>query len=517
MVRQQAFTRLGIIAAAFVIPFAALFYLHFISGSGSTAQLIVIGLLALAGAGAGGKLIFDDVNRLNDYEWKLEGIRRTRLVLQYKPDGTILTMNSKILELLGYRPEQCIGRHHSMFVTPDVAASTEYRDLWAKLARGEYVEQRYKRRAAGGRDVWVLSNYTSVYDLSGKLTKIVNWMTDLTAAHEEQEKVVEVMAEALEKLAAGDLTVRIDNTLEGEYDALRRDFNGAAEQLENTVHGVTENAFEITAGASEISTAADELSRRTEQQAASLEETAAALEEITVTVKKTAANARDAHANVKDAKVAAEDGGRVVETAIGAMDSILHSSQKITDIIGVIDEIAFQTNLLALNAGVEAARAGEAGRGFAVVASEVRALAQRSGDAAKEIKALINTSGDHVASGVKLVGETGESLKRIVDQVSRINSLVSEIALAAEQQSSGIEQVNAAVGQMDQVTQQNAAMVEESTAASHQLAGKAQSLNQIVSVFQLSKAAARQPQSMARPANVVPLKKVQSGGDWEEF
>jgi methyl-accepting chemotaxis protein len=272
----------------------------------------------------------------------------------------------------------------------------------------------------------------------------------------------------------------------GTFAKLKGDFNTASTRLEDAVKSVLSGTDSIGVGAGEISHAADDLSRRTEQQAASLEETAAALEEITATVKRTAQNAKDATAIVTKAKSAAEEGGSVVKTAIGAMGQIEQSSRQITDIISVIDEIAFQTNLLALNAGVEAARAGDAGRGLAVVASEVRALAQRSGQAAKEIKALIQASGGHVASGVKYVGETGDALKRIVDQVVQINALVSEMASAADQQSTGIEEVNAAVAQMDQVTQQNAAMVEESTAAARNLAAETGELNDLVAFFKVT-------------------------------
>jgi methyl-accepting chemotaxis protein len=251
---------------------------------------------------------------------------------------------------------------------------------------------------------------------------------------------------------------------------------------------VLQNTGEISTGAGEISQAADDLSRRTEQQAASLEQTSAALEEITATVKTTASNAREARTRATAAKTAAENGGKVVGTAVDAMAKIEQSSKKITDIIGVIDEIAFQTNLLALNAGVEAARAGDAGRGFAVVASEVRALAQRSSDAAKQIRGLITASGEQVGAGVKYVGETGHALKRIVDQIMEINSFVTEMAQAAEQQATGIQQVNAAVGQMDQVTQQNAAMVEQSTAASHNLATETHDLTQLIAFFDVGMA-----------------------------
>src|ERR1051326_4121499 len=303
---------------------------------------------------------------------------------------------------------------------------------------------------------------------------------------QETVQVVEAIGSGLEALAKGNLSYRLSATMSGSFAKLKDDFNAALAQLEEAVKAVLSGTEDIGVGANEISQAADDLSRRTEQQAASLEETAAALEEITATVKMTAQNAKEATSIVTKAKAAAEEGGGVVKTAINAMGQIEQSSKQITDIIGILDEIAFQTNLLALNAGVEAARAGDAGKGFAVVASEVRALAQRSSQAAKEIKSLIQASGGHVASGVKYVGETGDSLRRIVEQVMQINALVSEMASAAHQQSTGIEEVNAAVTQMDQVTQQNAAMVEQSTAAARNLAAQTADLKGLVSFFSVS-------------------------------
>ena len=303
------------------------------------------------------------------------------------------------------------------------------------------------------------------------------------AKAEQTETIVDSIGTGLSELAKGNLSHRIDAELTGPFGPLKKDFNTAATRLNEAMAQVTATSSRIADGTGEIAKAADDLSRRTEQQAANLEETAAALEEITGTVKTTAANARDASRSAADAKAAAEQGGAVVESAIAAMDAIALSSKKITDITGVIDEIAFQTNLLALNAGVEAARAGEAGKGFAVVASEVRALAQRSGDAAKQIKALIHASGEHVDGGVRLVGESGKALGLIVEHVHRINALVSEMAQAAEQQSSGIQEVNSAVGQMDQVTQQNAAMVEQTTAASRALVDETKELSDLVAFF----------------------------------
>jgi len=337
-------------------------------------------------------------------------------------------------------------------------------------------------------------DYQNHKDCVGRMAKAMVSFKDAAAARVQaeadfrnaeaaQRQAVDNIANALSRLAEGDLTVRIPVQMQGEYRKLRDDFNSALDKLEDAVKNVLLGTSGIGTGADEISSAADNLSRRTEQQAASLEETAAALEQITATVRKTAQNAKEANAIVSKAKAAAEDGGRVVQTAITAMGQIESSSKQITDIIGVIDEIAFQTNLLALNAGVEAARAGDAGKGFAVVASEVRALAQRSGEAAKEIKSLIQTSGNHVEAGVKYVGESGDALKNIVRQVIEINSLVGEMAQAAHQQSTGIEQVNVAVSEMDQVTQQNAAMVEQTTAAARTLAGETSALSQQLSFF----------------------------------
>ncbi len=358
--------------------------------------------------------------------------------------------------------------------------------------------------------------------LADTMTVFKNQLAAAEAAKAEQTKtIVDSIGAGLSRLADGDLTHRVTANLTGAFAKLKDDFNTAMSRLQETVQQVLDSTHQIATGAGEISTAADDLSRRTEQQAASLEETAAALEEITATVKKTSANTKEVTTSVATAKSAAELGGRVVGTAVTAMDAIAQSSKQITDIIGVIDEIAFQTNLLALNAGVEAARAGDAGRGFAVVASEVRALAQRSSDAAKQIKALINTSSAHVGDGVKYVGESGEALKRIVDQVVQINAVVGEMALAADQQATGIEEVNSAVAQMDQVTQQNAAMVEESTAASRSLAGETQTLKEIVSFFKVGEErfaapAARpasRPMAKSTPASVRPQPQRMASGN----
>ncbi|CAN5519331.1 methyl-accepting chemotaxis protein [soil metagenome] len=353
-----------------------------------------------------------------------------------------------------------------------------------------------------------------------------------------QAAVVSTLADGLSRLSQGDLTHSISQAFPEEYEALRSDFNAAVDKLREAMQVIVATSSQIGSSSEEIAGASDDLSRRTEQQAASLEETAAALDEITATVKKSAEGASHARQVVQTAKTGAADGGDIVRQAVLAMGEIEKSSTQISQIIGVIDEIAFQTNLLALNAGVEAARAGEAGKGFAVVASEVRALAQRSAEAAKEIKALISASSTQVGSGVQLVGKTGQALEMLVAQVDEIDGLVGEIAASAKEQAVGLNEVNAAVNKMDQVTQQNAAMVEQSTAAAHALNGEATELRRLMGDFRTGAESAppraSRPQAAgpnSRPAASPPRRMAEKiranfGGaaatqhktqDWEEF
>ncbi|MES1198855.1 MAG: methyl-accepting chemotaxis protein [Pseudomonadota bacterium] len=310
------------------------------------------------------------------------------------------------------------------------------------------------------------------------------------AAQEKSERVVAQIGKGLAALAGGDVTYRLTDDLPPEYKQLQLDFNAAMGRMENALQEVAASVEAIRSGSGEITHAADDLSRRTEQQAAALEETAAALDQITATVSRTASNARHADESVAATRSEAEKSSLVMGDAVKAMQAIEGSSRQVAQIIGVIDEIAFQTNLLALNAGVEAARAGEAGRGFAVVASEVRALAQRSAEAAKEIKQLIIASTDQVEGGVALVGQGREALREIMRRVEQVSIVVREIASTAQEQSLGLAQVNQAVNQMDTTTQQNAAMVEQSTAASHAMAQEAEQLAVLVGRFRVSAARA---------------------------
>mgnify|MGYP002652655553 CR=1 FL=1 len=293
------------------------------------------------------------------------------------------------------------------------------------------------------------------------------------------------LAGGLKRLAAGDLAFQLSEPFAPDFEQLRHDLNSAVAQLGDALSAVADSSRSIDGGSREISESADDLSRRTEQQAAALEETAAALDEITANVANSTKRAEEARHVAVEANASAAKSGSVVADAVEAMRRIEHSSGQISNIIGVIDEIAFQTNLLALNAGVEAARAGEAGKGFAVVAQEVRELAQRSAQAAKEIKGLIHNSSAEVENGVKLVRDAGSALKTISGFIVEINVHMESIATSAKEQSVGLAEVNTAVNAMDQTTQQNAAMVEQSNAASNTLANEAVRLRELVSQFKL--------------------------------
>ena len=325
-----------------------------------------------------------------------------------------------------------------------------------------------------------------VGQLAGSIAAFRDQLAAAERSKEEQTTlIVDSVGTGLSALAQGDLTARIDAELVGPFAKLKSDFNAAMDAVSSALGAVTESAQGITNGASDIRQASDDLSRRTEQQAASLEETAAAMHEISTTVRETAQNAHRANDVVATTRNDAERSGEVVKRAVEAMNGIERSSAEISEIIAVIDGIAFQTNLLALNAGVEAARAGDAGKGFAVVASEVRALAQRSADAAKDVKSRITASGEQVELGAALVAQTGEALTRIIGRIAEISALMSDIAASAEQQSTGLQQVNTAVAEMDGVTQQNAAMVEEATAAARSLASETQNMAQQIARFRL--------------------------------
>lgn len=347
--------------------------------------------------------------RLRDAEdaGKLDALSRVQGVIEFTPKGDILTANRNFLDTLGYELTEIEGRHHSMFCEPGYSSSEEYSKFWARLANGTFIADEFLRIGKGGRRIFIQASYNPIFDMNGRVLKVVKFATNVTQRVEN----VDQLGAALQSLARGDLTQHLEKPSLPALDKLRLDFNGASSKLRAAMKSLYHNAGAIAASSQEIRTASDDLSRRTEHQAASVEETAAAVEQITTTVSDSSNRAREAGRLVRDTKDNAERSGHVVRQAVDAMGKIEASASEIASITGVIDEIAFQTNLLALNAGVEAARAGETGKGFAVVAQEVRELAQRSARAAKEIKALIGVSDKHVKDGVHLVGEAGIALR----------------------------------------------------------------------------------------------------------
>ncbi|WP_416307341.1 methyl-accepting chemotaxis protein [Neptunicella sp. SCSIO 80796] len=416
-----------------------------------------------------------------DYAGQIESIGKSQAVIEFDMDGIIQTANDNFLNAMGYTLAEVQGKHHSIFVEPAYKSSHEYREFWAQLNAGIFSSDEFKRIGKGGKEVWIQASYNPILDMNGKPFKVVKYATDVTG---RKQAIIEIKRILLH-LSEGDLTNSIEQEFEGEFKELGEAINSFIEELTSTISQINMAAITINSASSEIAQGNADLSNRTEQQASSLEETASSMEQLTGTVRLNAENANQANGLASEASAVANEGGKLIQQVVDTMSSINDSSQKISDIIGVIDGIAFQTNILALNAAVEAARAGEQGRGFAVVASEVRTLAQRSANAAKDIKELISDSVSKIENGNQLVNQSGDTMQKVVNSIKRVNDIMAEIAAASAEQASGIDEIGKAVTQMDEVTQQNAALVEQAAAAAESLQSQAEQLASRVALFKL--------------------------------
>lgn len=432
--------------------------------------------------------ITEEKLRKIDQQGQMLAISRSSAVIEFDLEGIILTANDNFLQAMGYALSEIQGKHHRIFVTNEYRESQEYQSFWRRLNDGEFFSNEFLRIAKGGKEVWIQASYNPIFGSDGKPFKVVKYATDIT----KRKLVINEIKRVMLELADGNLTTKINQPFAGEFAELGQSITKFINHLKHTIQDISQAASTIQNAASEISTGSTDLSSRTEQQASNLEETASSMEELTGTTKENTNSAKQANALSASATEVAVNGGQLIEKVVTTMNSINESAQKISDIIGVIDGIAFQTNILALNAAVEAARAGEQGRGFAVVASEVRNLAQRSANAAKDIKVLISDSVTKIRVGNDLVEQSGTTMQQIVTSIKRVNDIMAEIAAASIEQVTGIEEINRAVNQMDEMTQQNAALVEESAAAAENLLHQADQLNTHVATFKFEDSSANQ-------------------------
>lgn len=425
--------------------------------------------------------ITEQTKQKNDHAGQIAAIKKSQAVIEFNLDGTIVTANDGFLAATGYSIDEIVGKHHRIFVTPEYAQSEAYKKLWRDLNAGIFMADEIERVAKDGSILYLQASYNPILDNEGKPYKVVKYASDIT----ERKQVIADLSDMLIQLTQYDLTAKLNVNPNSEFFALAQAMNRFVSQLGELMANVTDSANATKNAASEIAQGNADLSTRTEQQAASLQETASTMEQLSNTISLNSQNANSANSLASDAASIANAGGQVIKEVVNTMHSITESATKISEIISVIDGIAFQTNILALNAAVEAARAGEQGRGFAVVASEVRNLAQRSSTAAKDITSLISDSVNKIESGNQLVNESGSIMEQIVSAINKVNNTVSEIDSASTEQAAGVSEVSYAIRNMDSITQQNAALVEQAAAASENMQNQAHQLADIVSAFKL--------------------------------
>ncbi|MEX3977490.1 methyl-accepting chemotaxis protein [Paraburkholderia sp. EG287A] len=428
-----------------------------------------------------------------EFEGRLRAIDKAQAVIEFDTGGIVLHANQNFLDTLGYRLEEILGKHHRLFCEEAYAASPDYREFWAKLNRGEFDAGRYKRIARGGRVVWIQATYNPIFDVNGRLYKVIKFANDVTAqveleesvqrrAQDDQRKVEKLLA-VVSRAAAGDLTGDVEVHGDEPIDQLASGIKGMMSDLASVIGKVVESAGTFKDSSQDIAARADTVASGAQLLGATVEEMNASIEELTASINSIADNSRGADQLAKDTQQEAERGAKAVTRSIEAMELINRSSEDIGEIIKVIGEIASQTNLLAFNAAIEAARAGEHGLGFSVVADEVRKLAERSSQATKEISKLINESVKRVAQGSEISKQAGEAFEKIVAGVSRATQAISEISCGADEQLIAAREVSAAIQQVAEETEKSAGACDTIARAAASLKGGALGLDTTVARF----------------------------------
>jgi len=428
-----------------------------------------------------------------DYEGRLRAIDKAQAVIEFDTNGIVLQANQNFLDTLGYRLEEIQGKHHRLFCDDAYAQSPEYREFWAKLNRGEFDAGRYKRIGKGGRVVWIQATYNPIFDVNGRLYKVVKFANDVSAQVELEESVkrraqsdqhkVEKLLAVVRNAASGDLTGHVDVAGDEPIDQLAAGIKSMMSDLSGVIGKVVESAGTFKDSSQDIAARADTVAGGAQLLGATVEEMNASIEELTASINSIADNSRGADQLAKDTQQEAERGAKAVARSIEAMELINRSSEDIAEIIKVIGEIASQTNLLAFNAAIEAARAGEHGLGFSVVADEVRKLAERSSQATKEISKLINESVKRVAQGSEISKQAGEAFEKIVAGVARTTQAISEISCGADEQLVAAREVSAAIQQVAEETEKSAGACDTIARAAASLKGGAEGLDNTVARF----------------------------------